>query len=250
MSTLNTPQWDTIRGCVRLSLTVTGPNHSLERADSNGLHPVRLETAFPLNQEIIIDDFEAAMTGPVTYSLFSETSSTTHTLQSPGYQLPLVHCVINPIQRYRLENVVTISNDRTWDTAISPIIGSAFPRAIPGKTQAITFAMACLFESHGAAQTFIRSLDGSATYMLRQTEHQGLDAYFTPLSARLSPATTDGKNTVWNVELQCQELAYPSGKLLSSIGRSYGDDLDDAPTYRASILTRPLYQNRQAMTNV
>lgn len=249
MTTFNTPQWDTTRGCVTLSLTVTGPNHTLERVDANGLHPVRLENQLPLNQEIVIDDFEAAMAGPVTYSLFSETSSTTHTLQAPGYQLPLVHCVINPVQRYRLDNVATISNERTWDTAISPIIGAAFPRAIPGKAQAITFTMACLFESHGAAQTFIRSLDGSATYMLRQYEHQGLDVYFTPLSARLSAVTTDGQNTVWNAEVQCQELAYPSGKLLSSIGRSYGDDLDDAPTYRASTLARPLYQNRQAMTN-
>ena len=76
-----------------------------------------------------------------------------------------------------------------------------------------------------------------------------MDVWFAPATARITPVQIDGTATVWEVVISAAELDWPIGPLRSLLGRSYGDDLSTAPTYRASMMARPLYTDRQAMTN-
>lgn len=246
MSTL-TGVWHPEITAIRLTLNLTEDLISLERVDANGLHRVRTEGNWQPSGTTVLDDHEAALTGPISYLLDTTTEILEITVDASPEALPTIHAVTNPVQRYTAESITAWNEQTDWATAISPIIGAEYPRAAFGPRQSRALALAVVCDSYASAAALRSTLSGKTTYMARQREHQGMDAYFTPLSARVLPVLIDGAATTWGVEVTAQELGYPSGPLRSLLGRSYGDDLNDAPTYRASMIARPTYANRQAM---
>ena len=246
MSTL-TGQWIPTITAIRLTLNLTEDLISLERVDANGLHPVRTEGNWTPSGSTVLDDHEAALTGVVSYILTTASETVNLTVAAAPELLPTIHAVTDPVQRSTAESITAWNEQTDWATAITPIIGAEYPRAAFGPRQARALTLAVVCADYAAAAALRSILSGRTTYMARQREHQGMDVYFTPLSARVVPVLIDGATTTWGVEITVQELAYPSGPLRSLLGRSYGDDLNNAPTYRASMIARPTYANRQAM---
>ncbi len=246
MSTI-TGQWAPAITAIRLTMTLTHPLVSLERVDANGFHPVRTEGNWTPFGTTVLDDHEAALTGPISYLLTTTTETLEIAVAAAPELLPSIHAVTDPVQRYTAQSITTWAEQTDWATSISPIIDAEYPRAVLGPRQARALTLAVVCESYASAAALRSTLSGQTTYMARQQEHQGMDAYFTPLSARILPMVIAAEATTWAVEITAQELAWPTGSLRSLLGRSYGDDLNDAPTYRASMIARPTYANRQAM---
>ena len=246
MSTL-TAQWVPAIAAVRLTMNLTHELVSLDRADANGLHAVRTEGAWTPSGITVLDDYEAALTGPISYVLVTSAEIIEFTCPAAPKTLPIIHAVTDPARRFQAESITAWNEESSWQSTISPIIGSPYPRALLGPLTARSITLSVLCDSYAAARALRAAMDGPYTYMARQQEHQGMDVYFSPATARIAPIQIAGADTTWEVVISAAELDWPIGSLRSLLGRSYGDDLSTAPTYRASMMARPLYTDRQAM---
>ena len=247
MSTL-TAQWAPAIAAVRLTMNLTHDLVSLDRADANGLHSVRTEGNWTPSGVTVLDDYEAALTGPVSYTIVTSAEIIEFTCPPAPETLPIIHAVTDPARRFQAESITAWNEESSWQSTISPIIGNPYPRALLGPLTARSITLSVLCD-YSAARALRASMDGPYTYMARQQDHPGMDVWFAPSVARIAPVQIAGADTTWEVVISAVELDWPIGSLRSLLGRAYGDDLNSAPTYRASMMARPLYTDRQAMTN-
>jgi|GEM_PF-4136313 len=225
----------------------------LTRTDRNGTRPVRLDAGLTPAPGVIttLTDTEASLVGEVRYTLKTRIGSSlsdfgTASVTDSGITTPIIHAVTDPARRYQALTIPDLSAGWEWGNIVTPIIGSEFPRVTPGVQLARTPSLTVICESLADAHALRAALAYGNTYMLRLPEHSA-DMYFVPLTAALSPAAANGAATVWKVQLDAQEVAWPAGPIQSAVGRSYGDDLAAHPTYDASLSAFPTYSDRLAM---
>lgn len=204
---------------------------TLTRTDANGTRPVRLlERQEIMSGALVVVDYEAAMTGPITYQL--TTSGTTlpaasTTLDgSEGYRLaPAVF----PQFATTLALVTGYDAERSSGSIVHHVIGRADPvvRLAPLRLRAGTLTVWC--EDYPAATAVHDVYRRGEVVLLRQPDHSGFDLYHVATHAR-EGVYIDSLGR-WMVEVTFVEQKWPRGPLLGTTGWTWDDLLAVCATW-------------------
>lgn len=186
------------------------------RSDANGTAPVRLrEGQEPIDGVMVATDYEAALTGPLTYTVtdglggVAVASTTLAGVTSPWLSVPVL-----PQLGIR---VAAVLDDYTSGYEARGVLHTVIdrpdrvPTLAPLSTRSGRFTVLC--GSHQDAVTVAAVYNRGQVVHLRQPTHGGMDAYHVATGVDVSP---DGPR--WLVSVQWAEVARPTGPLLGGIG--------------------------------
>ena len=222
---------------IKLTFTSETPAVTgITRTDWNGTNPVRTIAATLPASSFVVVDYEAALSGPIVYEyLRSNGTSTTIpeplTLEGGDYGEAIIMVCDEPQRRAETARLLLDPIEtRVQPVAPDAIIGrpDVLPTGWPLRTRTVTWKL--LYESYAAAAACAAIAALGKTLLLRQTAHEGLDAYLWPTSTRItSPA--DGR--LWIVELAGETQNWPSGHLLGAPDWTYDTLAASFSTYDA-----------------
>lgn len=212
MSTI-TAEPDLERGAVLLWITSTAPVSRVIRTDVNGSRAVRFPQGFlplPANTERGLYDFEAALTGPVSYDLDDgaqgASAATVLDLPDPWFITPATPQVFRSRQRAKM--VTGYSAERSSTTTFHEPIGRAGPLAAIGDVSLRRGTLEVYCESYASMADLGWALSRGEIVMFRQAENPGQDMYFLPSGMSEAPAPDEVGR--WLLTVAYVEVAWPA----------------------------------------
>lgn len=189
---------------VALTLTPSGTVDGITRTDANGTAPVRVpEGTFPRTAALNLTDWEAALSGPVTYRAGGVSVQT-----QAGTVLPCLVPVLRPSLSRTLQEVTGYTAARASMTTVHQVIDRPDPLIALGRMGLRSGSLVIWAETHAAAQAVETLADTGGVLMFKQSEHPGQDLYFVPLGSSLEP---DRDGDGWEMTLSYQETSRPDG---------------------------------------
>lgn len=194
----------------RASVTVTlSPDEvvsSVMRHDANGIQPVRFPAGtFPTSRSVQVDDWEAALAGPVVYR--SGTGSTQVIL---GGDSPWLTPPLTPSASVRLSSVLDYDGSRQSASTVSTLAGGgAVVKLGAMGPRTGTFTILCA--DHGVAAHLEDLLARYPQQLLRVPDHADLDLYFLCTGTKISPA--DKESGLWAVAVEYTQTQAPVAAL-------------------------------------
>ncbi|TDE91589.1 hypothetical protein EXU48_15705 [Occultella glacieicola] len=222
--TLFTATPDPANGNILLDITpgTSSTVDAITRTDANGTHPVRLlPNQLPTPSQLIVRDYEAALTGPVTYTLTGAGGSQVTT--SLGSDHPWLFVPVYPQFSAAVESVTGYTSDRATQTTVHQVIGRPDPLVTIGRLQTRAGTLEIWCASHADALTVQNVYSLGHAVMLRQVEHAGLDMYHFARAVTVDPFAPQGARTRWRVAVDYVEVNRPTADLAGSLGWNYSE---------------------------
>lgn len=190
---------------VTLVLTTTTNVDSILRSDANGNALVRVPAGtFPRATTVTLTDWEAAISGPVTYTAGDAVARLTMTASSPWLIFPFrTGLALELIQ------VNDYSAGRTSLGTAHQVPGRPEPLVALGRLAYRSGSLDILCESLAAVRTLESNLDKAGLAMLKSPDQPGMDMYFT--AADITTKQVEGG--LWMASMAYLETARPSADL-------------------------------------
>lgn len=192
------------RASVALVLTPTESVANVFRYDANGYRAVRFPSGtFPTSRAVQVDDWEAALSGPVTYRAGGEGGPTARvTLDGTG---PWLTPPRAPSASVRLVSVIGYDAARESTSTATPLAnGSSVVKL--GKMGLRTGAFEVLCADHAVAVHIEDLLARYPQQFLRVPEHVSMDLYFLVQGTKVA---TDPETGAWTLTVEYTETAAP-----------------------------------------
>lgn len=219
MSGYITADPDPETGTVTLTVGTYWDVSEVLRSDLNGTRPVRLPRFFnrkPGFREVVIYDYEAALSGQVQYTLKGDAESPGAWTTLGGTGLPRFILPHSPRAAVVMETVTDYKSSRKTRTTFHEIIGRDDPVPAIGRLTPRTGTLEMWCPEYVHAKNLEALLERGDTVMYRQTEHEGMDMYFHADQVDVEP---DGDD--WKVSVGYVEVDYPLGGLLTAFGWTF-----------------------------
>lgn len=205
---------------------------TLTRSDANGTAPVRLlEDQEPIGGSLVVTDYEPALTGTLTYSVTDSAAVTvSDTADLTGLVAhPVLVSPVRPQHRVDLVAVTDYSHSRESNATVHPIIERTDPIVIYGGLRTRQGTVNLYAPSYAEALAIEDVFDSGEVALLRQTDHDGMDAYM--IAERTSVSVFQGATVErrWQVAVEFVE-AVVDAPLLGGAGWTYADLLENYPT--------------------
>lgn len=196
-------------GTVKVSIAKTEVITSLIRADANGTRPVRVPAgSFPTTDAattITFTDYEAALTGPISYRAGTATPAWT---AFAGRMLPRLSLPVQPYLSAWVENVHGYEASRESAATVHYALGRKFPIIVEDVMHSRQGSLTMVVPTHADATVLEMILAKGRTIQLRQAEHAGLDMYFHATNYKAEP-----EENVWKVSADYVEVDVPDDDL-------------------------------------
>lgn len=218
------------RASVALVLTPTESLASIMRTDANGVQPVRFPSGtFPTSRPVQVDDWEAALSGPVTYRAGDASARVTLDGTGPWLTPPRA-----PSASVRLVSVIGYDAARESTSTATPLAnGSSVVKL--GKMGLRTGAFEVLCADHAVAVHIEDLLARYPQQFLRVPEHVSMDLYFLVQGTKVA---TDPETGAWTLTVDYTETAAPAEGLptwtYAALAAAY-PDLGSASASYASL---------------
>lgn len=235
---------------VRLHVTgaAAGPV-SIVRSDRNGLAEVRQhEGSLPVAGDLVVDDWEAALDGPVTWTV-TDAAGAASTADLPaglGVDTPWISHPGRP----SLNRPVTVRSDDEPEWAgratRHDVIGRAVPVYVTQPLGGRSGVLELLAASWDEARAIRDVYTDGVPVLLRQPCLTGADYYHVPDSVRLAPATARRWRDRWVVTVRYAQVDYPYGAPVGTRGWTYQQTTAASDNYTQSATLFPVYADRTA----
>lgn len=187
------------------------------RSDANGTAQVRtLDGYLPLTGTLVIRDHEAALSGPVTYTLVGGGGASVTTSLDGGD--PWLGVPVYPQHSRQVALITGYGADSASRATVHEPIGRRTPVVILGRLSARRGQLEVWCATHADALSVKAVYDLGQVVMLRQAEHAGLDMYHVATAARVDPFVPAGARTRWRVVVEYVEVDRPSDALAGTLG--------------------------------
>jgi hypothetical protein len=221
-------------GSHQLSITPAGDVTRIQRTDRNGSYDVRTITGllpWPVtNGTLVLDDYEAA-DGTSTYTVTTTADAVggTGTLVMDGTVwlglpvTPQFSASVNTLTGYD-------AAVKSRNTVLEPD-GSPNPIVIIRTSTSRAGQLKLWAGTHEKALSLLRLCGRGQIIFLRQPDHIGMDMFFTATGASLVTLRTDGKDTVFGVDVTYIEVPRPRGPLSGALGWTWGELKNEYATW-------------------
>ncbi|MBX9243411.1 hypothetical protein ICW40_01145 [Actinotalea ferrariae] len=243
LSFLGLAQFGLVR--LRVSSVPTGYEFGLLRSDTNGIRSVRLfEGQDIVDGSLIVTDYEAALDGPITYTITTtDTVSVTTSLDDvadPWLMVPVMPQYSEP-----LALVTGYVAARQATTTVHEVINREDPVVTLGRLRLRTGTLTIWAPDFAAAQAVAAVYGRGEVVMLRQAQHPGMDMYHACTgTVTVTPQSEDTSPLRWRVTVDYTEVQPPTAALAGALGWDYVAALQRNPTYGASRIEFPTYAER------
>ena len=228
---------------VRVIELLDGYAFTLTRSDANGLRAVRLyEDQNPLSGSLIVTDYEAALTGPITYTVTTTETATDTTaldLDETWLMVP-----VTPQHSVEVALVTGYGEASEAGSTVHRIIGGRATLTLrPLGSREGTLGIWCPDYPSAAA---VRAVYGRGeVVLLRQPDHAGLDLYHAATGrVSITPHDDATQPRRWQVEVEYTEAGVPTDPLSGALGWDYATGLERNATYAGDLAEFPTYADR------
>ena len=219
---------------------------SIERSDRNGVHPIRATYPLQLNgEQLSIIDYEPAF-GKVTYQVNLTPAPTTPITASIEIKnsLPVLHSVFFPLWNTVVNTISDYSQTQAAQSIITPVYGSPYPAVQFAPMESRKISLTAIFSTYAAARAALHIVNIPNIFMLRQWEHDGLDAYLIVEESTISANNPNGIATSWQISFTAREVDYPQGIIQAAAINNYGQALEEYATYAEAFTGESTYEKR------
>jgi hypothetical protein len=221
---------------VVLTVTPTGTVTSIMRTDANGTNPVRTQAGLlPTASPFVVTDNEATLTGPILYTVQDggAGASVTTALNVDGQVWLTVP--VAPGKSLQVELNTNAQTTRASLSTVHEVIDRADPivTLAPLKLRTGTLELWCSTYEQGRALEQL--YDRGDVVQLRQ-DVPGLDMYHVTTQTSLTPAS-DTSPRRWFLGVDFQEVAYPLGNQVGTLGWDFNDVAAAYSTFTAVQVT-------------
>lgn len=197
---------------------------TITRMDGNGLGtPRRLSGQVPISGGMILLDYEAALTGDVTYTVTDSAAATVEATTSLGVAFPALHVAQQPSTLTYLTAIVDYAAEQENAAVVHRVIGREDPIVTTTVTRTREGTLTLWAGSYTDARAAIDVATRGDVLMLRQPTFDRMDMYFVATRTSTQPRQEDTTPKRWSVELTYVEVFSPSGVLLDSAGWNYDE---------------------------
>lgn len=190
---------------------------TIARQDVNGTGQVRLLPGQePTAGTLLVVDYEAALTGPVTYTLDDATATVELNIRAAVLAVagrPNVRATIVAVTDYA-ENTVSPSNVVTVLDREDALVLEA-PHYLP------TGSLTVWCASYSDAVTVAAVARAGRKVMFRQPDYPGMDRYVTFSASGITPRLDSTAQRRWTVRLDWRETPTPTTDLLAAAGWTF-----------------------------
>lgn len=237
MSVTLTATPDPVLGSVLVQVVATAGETmaGLTRTDGNGTASVRLLAGQDLaGGSLTVQDNEAALIGPVTYTFtdaddVQTITTTTFDGTAPGSWITVP---VMPGYSFRLAlEPLDLDGRKTSSTTVHDVIGRPYPALTLGRLASIRGRLQLFALTWRDARAIADAYNRGVVVMLRQDAHDGMDLYHVAQEVRLfpSPETTSPRRFL--VEVDYVGAPRPSGVLLGTVGWDFDGVTDTYPDF-------------------
>lgn len=193
---------------VQLTLTPTETITSILRSDVNGNASVRVPAGtFPRTGPLVLEDWEASLTGIVTYTAGPAVARITMAGTDPWLITPL-----RPAGSVRLEQVTDYAATHQSLATLHQVVDRPDPLAALGRLTTRTGSLSILCPDYAAATARKDALDRAGIVLLKTPDRPGMDMYFIPTQASYRPAADR-----WMLEVAYTEVARPASPISAAV---------------------------------
>lgn len=199
---------------------------TITRTDANGTNPVRLRTGqVPIAGSMIVQDYEAALVGSISYSVVDGAAATTSgsTALNLTGSAPRVGQVQLPSLTVVPEWITGYSGGRGSSSAVHWPVDRGDPIVITRPPRTRTGMLTCRSSSYALGLAVHNVISPGAQLMLRQADHTGLDMYFVVTSSDLEPVELLAGGWAWQLRCEFVEVKAPALPLLGAAGWDFAD---------------------------
>ena len=187
-----------------------GTDGTIIRIDANGINPVRLLPGqAPVAGALIVTDYEAALTGPVSYGIDDARADT-----ELGTVVPVLAVAGRPNQRVEPAAVTEYGESTDSPAVVTRILDRDDPIILSGPHWTPSGSMALWCATYADAKAARDTMTTGRAMMFRQADHAGMDKYLIVKGTAIAPA----ENGRWTVRLDYDETATPTDPLLAAAG--------------------------------
>lgn len=226
---------------VSLEIHSTSPLTQIVRSDRNGIKTVRTPNLDLSAGILLTTDYEPAY-GTITYSVSNTSGEYTDISLAIATSLPIIHSVNYPTRWARIESITEWEHTRESSVRCSQSLESPYPSVTFGVMRARHITASIIASSYAQAIDLEALFSLPGTIMLRQAEHEGLDAYLVCTSTSITPNAPNGTDTSWLLSIDAQETAAPQGAPLEASINTYGISLNEYPTYISASVKSTYYE--------
>jgi hypothetical protein len=201
------------------------------RADVNGEGQVRLLPGQePSGGVLIVTDYEAALTGTVTYTVDDATATT-----ELGVPFPVLAVAGRPNLRAHLAAVTGYGEDTTTPSTVVRILDRDDPIILESPHWLPSGTLTAWCASYADARTVAAVARAGRRTMFRQPDYLGMDCYVTFTGASIAPEPSVNSDQRWTVRLDYETVATPTTDLLAAAGWDFDllagsfETFDDVP---------------------
>jgi hypothetical protein len=197
--------------------------YTFTRTDRNGTAPVRLKAAQSPRRGISVRDYEAALSGPVTYTLKTEnTTYTAETALDGTLSQHVTSDVLTHVQRPEKRFIPTLTlgheSSRQSKNTVHEVVGRADPLVVRGPLSTRRGTLEFLALDAAAATRAEALNDVAGPLFFRFADGVSRDLYF---EAEAVAVTFDQDR--WRVRIEYIEVARPKLLLEGGTGLTYGE---------------------------
>lgn len=209
---------------------------SITRTDANGTNTVRTrEGQVPIGGQMIVTDFEPALTGPLVYDVVTSAGGVAgaSTTLDGTVPLPQIATVQLPQLFVEPELVTSYSSRRVSSSTVHDIIGRTDPVVVQGPSRLRAGRLEVWARTYEEAYAIDAVLASGLLLMLRQPTHPGLDMWFAAAESEVVPLDRTDGGWRWQVVAQYTEIRCPRLPLLGAAGWTYDELRGDFASYAA-----------------
>lgn len=212
-------------GAVRL--TVTGAPAGdlvITRTDANGSRPVRLLPGqAPIGGSLVTRDYEAALSGLITYQLVGDTGAVVAASTSLDVQAVIVSVPVRPARWSAAGTVTAWSESRASGAIVHQVPDRPDPIVITGPLGSRSGTATLRVPTYLGADAIRELPNLGDTILIRQPSYPGLDVYATVDRMDVDPAEVTGQLVEWDVRVTFREVAAPTAPLLGAADWTLAD---------------------------
>lgn len=213
-------------GSHQISITPTATITRIQRTDANGSYDVRTLTGqlpWPAASGVLtLDDYEAAA-GTSTYTVTTSVDIVTGSVGMDFGGIIWLGVPVTPQNSAQVKAVLSYDADQQARSTVLEPDGSPFPIIITRSASSRRGSMQLYAGTYAEALNLLRMFGRGQVVMLRQSDHAGMDMFFTSTSAGISTLSTAQGSSVFSVTVSYIEVPRPRAALSGALGWTWGE---------------------------
>lgn len=208
----------------------------LTRTDPNGTASVRLLADQDLSTGVLtVTDYEAALTGALSYTVTASTGETATALTTLDGLVarPYITVPVMPAYSVPLTLVLAYADDSASQTSVHRVVGRDDPVLTIGVLQLPTGVLELFALTYADAVAIRAAYRRGVVVMLRQPDHPGQDMYHVAERVRIEADPTPTVPRRWRVIVDFVATSRPLGPLQGTLGWSFDDVTAAYPDFNA-----------------